>query len=164
MHIQFKPIRWRLTTNSVACFNKIIIKMQITLFLIFLCSLSSKIDSTNAEENGTRSLADYLLDPEIYNRADPPMLDRPTEDRLGIYIHNFDINDADRTFKMSFYLRQSWRDERLKFNREITKDWDVHENIKNGLTQKIQVSANNIKNRIFLPDVFFRYVPSKYII
>ena len=146
----------RLTTNSVPQ-NKIAIKMPSTLFLtLLLCSLSSKIDNINAEENKIRPLADYLLDSNTYNKADPPRLDRPTEDRIGLYINNFDVNDADRTFKITFYLRQSWRDERLKFNREITKDWDVAEDIKRGLTQKIQVSANNIKNRMFLPDVFFR--------
>ena len=88
------------------------------------------------ETQKVRELADYLLDPETYNKEVPPRPIGPTEDGLSIYINNFDINDVDRTFKISFYLRQSWRDERLKFNREITKDWDVAENIKLGTCRK----------------------------
>ena len=88
------------------------------------------------ETQKVRELADYLLDPQTYNKEVPPKPIGSTEERLGIYINNFDINDVDRTFKISFYLRQSWRDERLKFNREITKDWDVAENIKLGLVRK----------------------------
>ena len=108
------------------------------------------------ETQKVRELTDYLLDPETYNKEVPPKPIGPTEDRLGIFINNFEINDVDRTFKINFYLRQSWRDQRLKYNEEITKDWDVAEDIKRGLTQKIQVSTNNIKNNIFLPDLFFR--------
>ena len=131
--------------------------MPSTLFLmLFLYSVSNKIDNINAEENKIRPLADYLLDPKTYDKAAPPRLDRPTEDKIGLYINNFEVNDADRTFKINFYLRQSWRDERLKYNGEITKDWDVAEDIKRGLTQKVQVSTHSIKNRMFLPDVFFR--------
>ena len=103
-----------------------------------------------------RELTDYLLDPETYNKEVPPRISRPYQDRLGIYINNFDINDDERTLEISFYLRQSWRDERLAFNGEITKDWDGAEDIKRGLIQKIQISANDIKNNIFLPDLFFR--------
>ena len=120
--------------------------MSIIFFLFFVIQY--------VETQKVRKLTDYLLDPETYNKDVPPS--RSSEDRLSVYINNFDINDVDRTFKISFYLRQSWKDERLEFNREITKDWDVAEDIKRGLTQKIQVSANNIKNNIFLPDLFFR--------
>ena len=131
--------------------------MPSTLFLmLFLYSVSNKIDNINAEENKIRPLADYLLDPKTYDKAAPPRLDRPTEDKIGLYINNFEVNDADRTFKINFYLRQSRRDERLKYNGEITKDWDVAEDIKRGLTQKVQVSTHSNKNRMFLPDVFFR--------
>ena len=108
------------------------------------------------ETQKVRELTDYLLDPETYNKEVPPKSIGSTEDRLGIFINNFEVNDVDRKFKINFYLRQSWRDQRLKYNEEITKDWDVAEDIKRELTQKIQVSTNNIKNNIFLPDLFFR--------
>ena len=126
-----------------------------TIFML-LFFLSSYIVTIAANNGGQRPLADYLLDPDNYNQDVVPF--RPTEVRIGIFINKFNVHlSEDGTkYEMSFYLRQAWRDGRLQFDEDTTKDWDVAENIEEGSSIHVLVSTDNIKNKIFLPDVFFR--------
>jgi cation transporter family protein len=69
-----------------------------------------------------------------YNKQEPPMPDRPTEVKLGIFVISFySINEQTMDYQVSMYLRQAWRDPRLAFtalgNKSVTarlgdRSWD----------------------------------------
>ncbi len=80
-----------------------------------------------------------------YSKRDPPMLDRPTEVRLGIYVNKISIDEQRMEMKLDMYLRQAWKDPRLKFDP-----------LQAGKVTKIKLHADRAQE-IWLPDTFFRF-------
>jgi len=79
-----------------------------------------------------------------YTKQDPPMLDSPTEVRLGIYVNSFySISEQTMDYSVSMYLRQAWRDPRLKF-----------EPIQ-GKISRVRLGDDGW-DKIWIPDTFFR--------
>jgi hypothetical protein len=61
-----------------------------------------------------------------YSKQEPPMLDRATVVRLGIYVNSFySINEQTMDYTISMYLRQSWHDPRLEFQSPDGKTNDI---------------------------------------
>jgi cation transporter family protein len=79
-----------------------------------------------------------------YKKEEPPLKDRPTEVKLGIYINSFySISEQTMDYQVNIYLRQSWRDPRLEFvspNERMTS-------IRFG---------NASRQQVWIPDTFFR--------
>lgn len=93
------------------------------------------------ENSPSTAIVDRLL--HYYNRQEPPMKDRPTRVRLGIYVNSFySISEQTMDYSLNFYLRQAWRDPRLAF--EAT----------DGI-EKIKLEEGKW-NEIWIPDTFFR--------
>ena len=97
---------------------------------------------------------------DSYSKDLYPREDRPTEDRLGVYINRISINEKDMTFEITFYMKQSWQDPRLSWERSTVDSWDdipdsLKRKLQDGFYRKIRVSPENV-NKLFLPDLFFR--------
>ncbi len=97
---------------------------------------------------------------ENYSQADLPDLQKPTEVKLGLYVVNIDsITNADMSYTMKFYLRQSWIDKRLKFDWQTVQNWnDSHwsQLSEELLPKKILILPKYVKANMFVPDTFFR--------
>nr|AWJ68188.1 putative GABA receptor 6 [Hirudo verbana] len=79
-----------------------------------------------------------------YNDQEPPMKDRPTEVKLGIYINSFySISEQTMDYSVSMYLRQFWRDPRLMFPPIYNKTFEIR-------------MGETSLNRVWIPDTFFR--------
>lgn len=91
--------------------------------------------------NETQILNSLLQD---YDKNAPPNQEKGTEVRLGVYINSFhSINEQTMDYSVSMYLRQSWKDPRLKFSHI------------NSRMAKIRM-AENSWNEIWIPDTYLR--------
>ncbi len=90
----------------------------------------------------TSAVVDKLL--HHYNRQEPPMEDKPTEVRIGIYIISFySVSEQFMDFTLSMYLKLNWRDPRLKFDPV------------GGRIHSIRLGDGRW-DQIWSPDIFFR--------
>ncbi len=97
---------------------------------------------------------------ENYSNADLPDLQKPTEVKMGLYVVSIDsITNADMSYTMKFYMRQSWVDKRLKYDWATVQTWNdsrlfhLSEEL---LPKSILILPKYVKSNMFLPDTFFR--------
>merc|ERR550532_1941913 len=98
--------------------------MDLITYLLFTLMLFEDVMVSGGRRNerkrtGKKSIRQDILVRRLlssYTKQDPPMLDSPTEVRLGIYVNSFySISEQTMDYSVSMYLRQAWRDPRLKF-------------------------------------------------
>jgi cation transporter family protein len=79
-----------------------------------------------------------------YSEQEPPMKDRATEVKLGIYVNSFySINEQTMDYSISMYLRQLWKDPRLAFESP------------DGKTKEVKLLEKQY-DKLWKPDTFFR--------
>lgn len=94
-----------------------------------------------------------------YSKTDFPNQNGSTEVKVGFYINSMVVNDLDMNTGINFYFRQEWKDKRLKFDEDVIRSWN--DSVLNGLSakdipQQIRLPPEYIKNKVFIPDIFFR--------
>ena len=99
---------------------------------------------------------------QSYSKADVPDLNKPTEIKIGIHINSFDaIRNSDMSYDVHMYLRLKWLDPRLRFDWMTIQSWNDSELLAlsdSSVPETIYILPDYIKNNMFIPDVFFRWV------
>ncbi|XP_031754593.1 gamma-aminobutyric acid receptor subunit alpha-6 [Xenopus tropicalis] len=110
---------------------------------IFLCTgkaLGNNITAANLHSENITRILDRLLD-GYDNRLRPSFGGPVTEVKTDIYVTSFGpVSDVDMEYTMDIFFRQTWVDERLKFD---------------GPTEILRLN-NLMVSKIWTPDTFFR--------
>ncbi|XP_063080271.1 gamma-aminobutyric acid receptor subunit alpha-2-like [Engraulis encrasicolus] len=123
------------------CFPRGALAWLLTLMLWLARSVVSETDPEEEVQNITRftRILDTLLD-GYDNRLRPGLGDRVTEVKTDIYVTSFGpVSDADMEYTVDVFFRQSWWDDRLKFNGPMN----------------ILRLNNLMASKIWTPDTFF---------
>ncbi|OCT86389.1 gamma-aminobutyric acid receptor subunit alpha-6 isoform X1 [Xenopus laevis] len=110
---------------------------------MFLCTgkaMGNYITTANLHSENITRILDRLLD-SYDNRLRPSFGGPVTEVKTDIYVTSFGpVSDVDMEYTMDIFFRQTWIDERLKFD---------------GPTEILRLN-NLMVNKIWTPDTFFR--------
>uniref|UniRef100_A0A674NK09 Gamma-aminobutyric acid receptor subunit alpha-2 n=1 Tax=Takifugu rubripes TaxID=31033 RepID=A0A674NK09_TAKRU len=107
--------------------------------LILSVSADAASDAFNTNITLFTRILDSLLD-GYDNRLRPGLGDRITEVKTNIYVTSFGpVSDTDMEYTIDVFFRQSWKDERLKFNGPMN----------------ILPLNNLMASKIWTPDTFF---------
>nr|XP_034303127.1 glycine receptor subunit alpha-2 isoform X2 [Crassostrea gigas] len=131
--------------------------MQMTCFILVLFCILLESKASNFSKR--HEFFDVILN-EDYDPRIPPMHDgNPVLNTIQLYILGIDsISDSTMDFKMSFFLRQRWYDDRLAYaerfnfskveldNRVMSKVWIPDLYIKN--EKKSEVHAVTVPNKL----------------
>uniref|UniRef100_A0A674P3P5 Gamma-aminobutyric acid receptor subunit alpha-2 n=2 Tax=Takifugu TaxID=31032 RepID=A0A674P3P5_TAKRU len=113
------------------------------LALLFTLTMSVSADAASDAFNTNITLFTRILDSLLDgydNRLRPGLGDRITEVKTNIYVTSFGpVSDTDMEYTIDVFFRQSWKDERLKFNGPMN----------------ILPLNNLMASKIWTPDTFF---------
>ena len=103
--------------------------------------LATVEQDTKVFENQTKLIADLL---QGYNKLVTPPNPKPLRVRIAFYIFGFfDFNDLNMDFTLSYNMRMTWKDDRLRFKPENYADITL------------VVLHSELMHKIWRPDIFF---------
>jgi len=123
------------------------VRMPVGYIMVLLCFALHQTQGASNENNVESNVTSWtdlqsLVSMETYRKSEPPSVTNPTLVSLAIYVLYLDPNVEKMDYTLQFYLKVSWKDQRLAFKPS------------NGVSS-INIDIEKISD-YWMPDLYFR--------